>query len=76
MLSASGVKIDWSVRDDELYFCIFARQRARNCDHCQAVDHSTDFCPAVSRLNPFTLSQKRLLTTPEYLRHFVPPRSL
>ncbi|CAF1606511.1 unnamed protein product, partial [Didymodactylos carnosus] len=61
ILSTSGVKIDWSVRDDKLYFSVFAGRRARNYDHCQAVDHSTDFCPAVSRLNPFTLLQHPLL---------------
>ena len=47
ILSSQGRKIDWTVRDDDLYFQIFAGRRARTCDKCASVDHSTDFCPAV-----------------------------
>ena len=47
ILSSQGRKIDWAVRDDDLYFQIFAGRRARTCDKCASVDHSTDFCPAV-----------------------------
>ena len=47
ILASQGWKIDWTVRDDDLYFQIFAGRRARTCDKCSSVDHSTDFCPAV-----------------------------
>ena len=47
ILSAVGRKIDWSVRDDELYFQLFAGCRARTCHRCSAVDHSSDFCPSI-----------------------------
>lgn len=47
ILFSQGRKIDWSVRDDDLYFQIFAGRRARTCDKCSSVDHSTDFCPSI-----------------------------
>ena len=47
VLFAQGRQISWCVRDDELYFAIFAGRRARTCEKCSAVDHSTDFCPAI-----------------------------
>ncbi|CAF4535911.1 unnamed protein product, partial [Rotaria magnacalcarata] len=40
-------KINWSIRDDDLYFQIFAGRRARTCDKCSSVDHSTDFRPSI-----------------------------
>ncbi|CAF1230981.1 unnamed protein product [Rotaria magnacalcarata] len=32
---------------DDLYFQIFAGRRARTCDKCSSVDHSTDFRPSI-----------------------------
>ena len=47
ILTSQGRKIDWAVRDDDLYFQIFADRLARTCEKCSSIDHSTDFCPAV-----------------------------
>ena len=47
ILTAQGRKIDWSVRDDEIYFQLFAGCRARTCTRCSSVDHSSDFCPSI-----------------------------
>ena len=34
VLFSQGRRIDWSLRDDELYFNIFAGRRARTCEKC------------------------------------------
>jgi len=47
ILFSQGRRINWSLRDDELYFNIFAGRRARTCEKCSSVDHSTEFCPAI-----------------------------
>lgn len=64
VLFAQNRRINWSVRDDELYFNIFAGRRSRTCEKCSAVDHSTDFCPSVFpadlKTNVFTASSHDL----------------
>jgi hypothetical protein len=47
ILFTRGRKINWSIRDDDLYFQIFAGRRSRTCERCSSVDHSTDFCPTI-----------------------------
>jgi hypothetical protein len=38
-------KIDWSIRDSELYMSIFTGQKVNNCGVCSSVAHLTNFCP-------------------------------
>jgi hypothetical protein len=47
VLFTQGRKIDWSLRDDDLYFQIFAGRRARTCEKCSSVDHTSEFCPSI-----------------------------
>lgn len=47
VLLEQGRRLDWSVRDNELFLDIFAGYRSRRCDRCSSVGHSTDFCPSV-----------------------------
>jgi hypothetical protein len=76
ILASQGRKIDWAVRDDDLYFQIFAGRRARTCEKCSSVDHSTDFCPAVLHADlktefftsASTDGRSRLLATPRARR--------
>jgi hypothetical protein len=44
-LTQKGIKIDWSLRDQELYMSIFTGQKANCCAVCQSVSHNTPFCP-------------------------------
>lgn len=44
ILFAKGRRINWAVRDDDLYFQIFAGRRSRTCERCSSVDHATEFC--------------------------------
>ncbi|CAF1590223.1 unnamed protein product [Rotaria magnacalcarata] len=47
IILTQGRKINWSIRDDDFYFQVFAGRRVRTCDKCSAVDHSTDFGPSI-----------------------------
>ena len=47
ILSTQGRKIDWSIRDDDLYFQIFAGRWTRTCEKYSSVDHSSEFCPSI-----------------------------
>lgn len=44
-----NIKIDWSVRDRDLFDLIFAGCRANACKICHTVLHATDFCPHARR---------------------------
>lgn len=45
LLLNHGIKVDWSVRDNELYCKLFAGRRANACTLCSSMAHATDFCP-------------------------------
>jgi hypothetical protein len=40
-----GVKIDWSLRDTNLFLSIFTGQKVNACAICSSVSHNTNFCP-------------------------------
>jgi hypothetical protein len=44
-LIQQGQKIDWSIKDAELYMSIFTGQKANACGVCSSVAHLTNFCP-------------------------------
>ena len=39
------IKLDWSIRDNDLYCKLFAGHRANSCSLCSSMAHSTGFCP-------------------------------
>ena len=45
LLLNHNVKLDWSVRDNDMYCKLFAGRRAIACGICSSMAHSTDFCP-------------------------------
>ena len=45
LLEEEGIKIDWSVRDTELYISLFAGLSPRACAIYASVSHDTHFCP-------------------------------
>ncbi|CAF3312354.1 unnamed protein product [Rotaria socialis] len=47
ILSTQDRKINLSIRDDDLYFQIFAGRRAGTYDKRSSVDHSTNFCSSI-----------------------------
>ena len=51
LLLNHNVKLDWSVRDNDMYCKLFAGRRAIACGICSSMAHSTDFCPLVNRLS-------------------------
>ena len=50
LLQQHHVKVDWSIRDNNLYCTIFAGMKANNCGLCSSITHSTEFCPML--VNP------------------------
>ena len=44
-LLQKGIKVDWSIRDSDLYMSIFTGQQASSCDICGNFTHGTNFCP-------------------------------
>ena len=51
LLQQHHVKVDWSIRDNNLYCTIFAGMKANNCGLCSSITHSTEFCPML--VNPY-----------------------
>ena len=45
LLLNHSVKVDWSIKDNDLYCKVFAGRRANSCDLCSSIAHSTEFCP-------------------------------
>ena len=45
LLLSHHIKIDWSIRDNDLYCKLFAGRRANSCALCSSMAHSTGFCP-------------------------------
>ena len=41
-------KINWAIRDNDLYCSIFAGHRANACTICNGLGHCTEFCPQTS----------------------------
>ena len=44
-LKYHNVKVDWSVRSNTLFCNIFANYKPLSCNLCQAVGHTSNFCP-------------------------------
>ena len=45
LLLNHNIKVDWSIRDNDMYCKLFAGRRANSCALCSSMAHSTDFCP-------------------------------
>ena len=45
LLLNHNVKLDWSVRDNDMYCKLFAGRHAIACGICSSMAHSMDFCP-------------------------------
>jgi hypothetical protein len=43
-LHQRGIKIDWSVRDSELYMSTFTGIKVNTCDICSSSQHTSTFC--------------------------------
>ena len=50
LLQQHHVKVDWSIRDNNLFCTIFAGMKANICGLCSSITHSTEFCPLL--VNP------------------------
>jgi hypothetical protein len=51
-LLQQGIKIDWGIRDNELFMSIFTGQKVNSCDTCGNFSHTANFCPDTST-SPF-----------------------
>ena len=47
-LVQQGIKIDWGIRDNDLFMSIFTGQKVLSCDICGNFSHSTNFCPDIT----------------------------
>lgn len=45
LLQNHNIKIDWSIRDNNLFCSIFAGHKANACSVCNSLGHVTQFCP-------------------------------
>ena len=50
LLHQQHIKVDWSIRDNNLFCTIFAGMKANICGLCSSVNHSSEFCPLL--VNP------------------------
>lgn len=50
LLHQQHIKVDWSIRDNNLFCTIFAGMKANVCGLCSSVNHTTEFCPLL--VNP------------------------
>ena len=50
VLHNNGIKLDWSIRDTDLYCRLCAGRRVNACTLCSSVAHSTGMCPLASSL--------------------------
>ncbi len=50
-LATHNIKIDWSVRDNDLFCTIFAGHKANACNICSSLSHSTMFCGEMQKGN-------------------------
>ena len=50
LLHQHHVKVDWAIRDNNLFCTIFAGMKANICGLCSSITHSTEFCPML--VNP------------------------
>jgi hypothetical protein len=44
-LLQQGVKINWGIRDNDLFMSIFTGQKVISCEVCGNFSHGTNFCP-------------------------------
>jgi hypothetical protein len=44
-LLQQGIKVDWGIRDNDLFMSIFTGQKVISCETCGNFSHSTNFCP-------------------------------
>jgi hypothetical protein len=61
LLSTYNVKIDWSVKDTNLFCSIFAGHKANACAICSSQVHITEFCPQVANSNSGSFGSKSLV---------------
>ena len=45
LLSQLGIKVDWSLRDQNLFNQVFAGHKIHACEICNSSGHDTSFCP-------------------------------
>lgn len=48
-LDQFNIRVDWAIRDYNLFTEIFSGCKAHACDICHSVAHATDFCPLRAR---------------------------
>jgi hypothetical protein len=48
-----GKRVNWAIRDDELYMSIFTGQKTNSCAVCFSIAHLTNFCPEKAN-SPYT----------------------
>ena len=60
LLLNHNTKVDWSIRDNDLYCKLFAGRRANSCSLCSSMAHATDFCP----LSVYSAKQSQPLKRP------------
>jgi hypothetical protein len=46
-LLQKGIKVDWSIRDAELFMAIFTGLRVNSCNTCGSSAHTTNFCEEI-----------------------------
>lgn len=57
LLEQKGIKVDWGIRDNNLYCSILAGHRGSTCSYCSSTDHLSNFCPVSSSKGPSTNNQ-------------------
>jgi hypothetical protein len=58
LLLSYSRKIDWSIRDNNLFCSLFAGRKAIVCANCASIEHNTGFCPeAQNQVSPSTRSR-------------------
>ncbi len=56
-LATHNIKIDWSIRDNDLFCTIFAGHKANACNICNSLSHATMFCGQIQKGNPGNQNQ-------------------
>lgn len=45
LLVEKGIKVNWGIRDNNIYCTVMAGHRGIICSHCSSTDHTSQFCP-------------------------------
>ncbi len=51
-LTIYNIKVDWSIRDNDLFCSVFAGHKAQACSICNSLTHATMFCGQVEKSTP------------------------